>query len=59
MVVKGAGRRELLDETCGVGVIEFESVGKTYRDGTVAVVDLDLTVPSHKITVIVGPSGCG
>jgi osmoprotectant transport system ATP-binding protein len=48
-----------LGETCGVGVIEFESVGKTYRDGTVAVVDLNLTVPSGKITVIVGPSGCG
>ena len=59
LVVKGAGHRELLDETCGVGVIEFESVGKTYRDGTVAVVDLNLTVPSGKITVIVGPSGCG
>jgi osmoprotectant transport system ATP-binding protein len=41
------------------GVIEFESVGKTFRDGTVAVVDLDLSVPSDKITVIVGPSGCG
>jgi osmoprotectant transport system ATP-binding protein len=40
-------------------VIEFESVGKTFRDGTVAVVDLNLTVPSRKITVIVGPSGCG
>jgi osmoprotectant transport system ATP-binding protein len=40
-------------------VIEFESVGKTFRDGTAAVVDLSLTVPSGKITVIVGPSGCG
>jgi osmoprotectant transport system ATP-binding protein len=40
-------------------VIEFESVGKTFRDGTAAVVDLTLTVPSDKITVIVGPSGCG
>jgi osmoprotectant transport system ATP-binding protein len=53
-----------LDETCavqiyGVGVIEFESVGKTFKDGTVAVVDLNLIVPSDKITVIVGPSGCG
>jgi osmoprotectant transport system ATP-binding protein len=48
-----------LHETCGVGVIEFESVGKTFRDGTAAVVDLNLTVPSGKITVIVGPSGCG
>jgi len=40
-------------------VIEFESVGKKFRDGTAAVVNLDLTVPSDKITVIVGPSGCG
>jgi osmoprotectant transport system ATP-binding protein len=40
-------------------VIEFESVSKTFRDGTAAVVDLTLTAPSGKITVIVGPSGCG
>jgi osmoprotectant transport system ATP-binding protein len=40
-------------------VIQLESVSKTYRDGTTAVSDLDLTVPSDKITVIVGPSGCG
>jgi osmoprotectant transport system ATP-binding protein len=40
-------------------VIQFESVSKTFRDGTTAVADLNLTVPSHKITVIVGPSGCG
>ena len=40
-------------------MIEFESVGKTFRDGTAAVVDLSLTVPTGKITVIVGPSGCG
>jgi osmoprotectant transport system ATP-binding protein len=50
---------KLLHETCGVCVIEFESVGKTFRDGTVAVVDLNLIVPSHNFTVIVGPSGCG
>jgi osmoprotectant transport system ATP-binding protein len=48
-----------LNETCGVGVIEFESVGKTFKDGTAAVVDLNLIVPSDQITVIVGPSGCG
>ena len=40
-------------------MIQFESVSKTFRDGTTAVTDLDLTVPSHKIVVIVGPSGCG
>jgi osmoprotectant transport system ATP-binding protein len=42
-----------------VGVIEFENVSKTFRDGTTAVSDLSLTAPSGKITVIVGPSGCG
>jgi osmoprotectant transport system ATP-binding protein len=40
-------------------VIQFESVSKTYRDGTHAVSDLSLIVPSGKITVFVGPSGCG
>ncbi|MBO0811498.1 MAG: ATP-binding cassette domain-containing protein [Microlunatus sp.] len=40
-------------------MIEFESVTKTYRDGTTAVHNLSLVIPSNKITVIVGPSGCG
>ncbi len=40
-------------------MIEFESVSKTYRDGTHAVADLSLDVPTGKITVFVGPSGCG
>ena len=53
------GETRRIDEASGVGVIKFESVGKKFRDGTSAVVDLDLEVPSGKITVIVGPSGCG
>ncbi|MGW6201217.1 ABC transporter ATP-binding protein [Kribbella sp. NPDC055110] len=40
-------------------MIEFESVTKRYPDGTVAVDDLSLTIPSGQITVLVGPSGCG
>jgi osmoprotectant transport system ATP-binding protein len=40
-------------------MIRFESVSKRYPDGTVAVDDLDLELPSGKITVLVGPSGCG
>ena len=40
-------------------MIEFESVSKTFRDGTAAVVDLSIAIPTGKITVIVGPSGCG
>ncbi len=39
-------------------MIEFESVGKTFR-GTAAVVDLSLSVPSNRVTAIVGPAGCG
>lgn len=40
-------------------MIRFQSVSKRYADGTQAVTDLDLTVPSDGITVFVGPSGCG
>jgi osmoprotectant transport system ATP-binding protein len=40
-------------------MIRFESVSKRYPDGTVAVDELDLEMPSGKITVLVGPSGCG
>ena len=40
-------------------MIQFESVSKTFRDGTTAVDNLSLVVPSGQITVIVGPSGCG
>ena len=40
-------------------MFEFQSVSKRYRDGTVAVSDLSLSIPSDKTTVIVGPSGCG
>jgi osmoprotectant transport system ATP-binding protein len=54
-----AGVVEVVPRGKWVVVIEFESVGKTFRDGTAAVVELSLTVPSDQITVIVGPSGCG
>jgi osmoprotectant transport system ATP-binding protein len=40
-------------------VLEFKSVSKTYADGTKAVDDLNLVIPSDGITVFVGPSGCG
>jgi osmoprotectant transport system ATP-binding protein len=40
-------------------VIEYRSVGKTYADGTTAVVDFSLTIPSRSTTVLVGSSGCG
>ena len=40
-------------------MIEFENVTKRYPDGTVAVDNLSLQIPSNEITVFVGPSGCG
>lgn len=39
--------------------IEFRHVNKTYPDGTQAVRDFTLTIPSHTATVFLGSSGCG
>jgi osmoprotectant transport system ATP-binding protein len=39
--------------------IEFRHVRKTYPDGTTAVEDFSITIPSHSTTVFVGSSGCG
>jgi len=40
-------------------VIEFRSVTKQFADGTVAVRDFSLVIPSRKTTVLVGSSGSG
>ncbi len=40
-------------------MIEFRSVTKRFEDGTTAVEDFSLLLPSHKTTVLVGSSGCG
>jgi multiple sugar transport system ATP-binding protein len=39
--------------------IAFEGVTKVFRDGTVAVDELDLLVGDGELFVVVGPSGCG
>jgi osmoprotectant transport system ATP-binding protein len=39
--------------------IEFRHVRKTYPDGTTAVEDFSVTIPSRSTTVFVGSSGCG
>jgi len=39
--------------------IEFRHVSKTFPDGTTAVEDFSLTIPSRETTVLVGSSGCG
>lgn len=40
-------------------MIEFRNVAKQFPDGTRAVEDFSLVLPSHKTTVLVGSSGCG
>ncbi len=40
-------------------MIEFRHVSKQFPDGTTAVTDVDLVVPSRKTTVLVGSSGSG
>jgi osmoprotectant transport system ATP-binding protein len=40
-------------------MIEFRGVSKEFPDGTLAVDDFSLTLPSHKTTVLVGSSGSG
>ncbi|WP_022899609.1 ABC transporter ATP-binding protein [Humibacter albus] len=40
-------------------MIEFRSVTKRFPDGTVAVRDFSLVIPSRRITVLVGSSGSG
>jgi len=40
-------------------MIEFRSVSKRFPDGTLAVDDFNLVLPSRKTTVFVGSSGCG
>ena len=39
--------------------VQFEHVTKEFRDGTVAVEDLDLTVHDGELFVLLGPSGSG
>jgi len=40
-------------------MIEYRSISKTFADGTEAVKDFSLELPSHTTTVLVGSSGCG
>ena len=40
-------------------MIDFRNVTKRFPDGTEAVTDFSLVIPSHKTTVFVGSSGCG
>ena len=39
--------------------IRLSQVTKVYRNGTVALENLDLAVPESQFVSLVGPSGCG
>src|SRR5258707_13298456 len=39
--------------------LQFSSVDKTFKDGTVALTGADFAVAPGEFTSIVGPSGCG
>jgi osmoprotectant transport system ATP-binding protein len=40
-------------------MIEYRAIAKTFADGTEAVADFSLVLPSRTTTVLVGSSGCG
>ena len=40
-------------------MIEFRAVSKQFPDGTLAVDDFSVVMPSHQVTVLVGSSGSG
>ena len=42
-----------------MATVTFANVGKTYPDGTRAVIDLNLQIDDGEFVVFVGPSGCG
>jgi len=56
------GQRHCFDRKLGGAsrrMIEFRHVTKRFSNGTVAVEDLNLVIPSRKTTVLVGSSGSG
>lgn len=40
-------------------IIEIKNVSKTFKDGTKALVNVNLTILKNQVTVIIGPSGSG
>jgi len=40
-------------------MIRFEDVTKQYPDGTKALDNVSVTIPTNQLTAIIGPSGCG
>ena len=40
-------------------MIRFDQVTKKFPDGTEALKNVSLTIPTGELTAIIGPSGCG
>lgn len=40
-------------------MIRFEDVTKRFEDGTEALKNISVTIPTNQLTAIIGPSGCG
>ncbi|WLR52608.1 betaine/proline/choline family ABC transporter ATP-binding protein [Bacillus tianshenii] len=40
-------------------MIRFENVSKKYQDGTLAIQNMNLTIPKGELLTLIGPSGCG
>ena len=54
-----SGVRAIAPSWSEAAMIEFRRVTKQYPDGTLAVEDVDIIIPPHKTTVLVGSSGSG
>jgi NitT/TauT family transport system ATP-binding protein len=40
-------------------IVEVKEVGKTYEGGVEALADVNVTLPSGRLSTLLGPSGCG
>jgi NitT/TauT family transport system ATP-binding protein len=49
----------MTEAVAAVPVIEVAHLGKSFRNGTVALADIDLAVASGAFLSLLGPSGCG
>jgi NitT/TauT family transport system ATP-binding protein len=51
--------REAHGPSAGEGLLTLSGVGKTFRNGTVALSGIDLTIAAGSFVSLLGPSGCG